>query len=60
MFSQEQPNAPPGLAEMDHRRIDRLVYEVEKLVALLEEERLVEPSKMLNLKRELKALEQGA
>jgi len=46
------------LPKHNHERINRLVVEVEKLVVMLEEQRLVDPSRLFELKRELKAMEQ--
>ena len=46
------------LPKYDHERLNRLVEEVEKLVALLEDQRLVEPSRLIDIKRELKAIEE--
>ena len=59
MSVQAQPQISPDIVMKDHQRIGQLVQEVEKLIHLLEEERLVEPSKMITLKRELSALKSG-
>jgi hypothetical protein len=55
MLAQDQ-QASSGVVAKDHRRIDQLVVEIEKLIRLLEAERLVEPMKMIDLKRELHML----
>ena len=51
----ERPARDP--VESNTRRSDRLIHEVEKLVALLEEQRLVEPTALVQLKHELHELE---
>jgi hypothetical protein len=58
MTAPGQQEVSPDLRAYDHQRINRLIVEVEKLVGLLEEQRLVEPTKLMELKRELKMIEE--
>jgi hypothetical protein len=48
-----------NIVERNTKRINQLILEVEKLVDLLERQRLVEPSLLHNLKYELHAIQRG-
>jgi hypothetical protein len=59
MATQEQQPQVQNTIERNTKRIDRLIHEVGKLVELLEEQRLVEPTSLTQLKIELNAIQRG-
>jgi len=56
METQGTQPAVHQIVEKNTERIGRLIHEVEKLVEILEEQRLVEPSALIPLKNELRAI----
>jgi hypothetical protein len=54
MATTEQ-HVDPAIIERNTRRISRLITEAEKLIAVLEQQRLVSPTDLLPLKAELAA-----
>ena len=59
MATEEKETPVQKAVERNTKRIDRLVYDVEQLVNLLEKQRLVEPSVLAPVRRELQAIERG-
>lgn len=59
MTNQESPQHTLDRVERNTNRIDRLVHEVEKLVELLEAQRLVDPTALVALTRELHEIQSG-
>jgi hypothetical protein len=59
MSNQETPQADHEIVVRNTKKIARLIHEVEKLVGLLEVQRLVEPATLFQLKKELRDIQKG-
>ncbi|SIO59158.1 hypothetical protein SAMN05444166_5946 [Singulisphaera sp. GP187] len=59
MATQGTQQSTQTTVERNTHRLDRLIHEVEILVDLLEEQRLVEPSSLVPLKKELREMQRG-
>jgi hypothetical protein len=59
MESQGTEQLDPNVVARNTRKIDRLIHEVEKLVELLEVQRLVEPAVLVRVKKELHEISKG-
>lgn len=59
MGTQDTLQTEGTIVQRNTKKIDKLIHEVEKLVDLLESQRLVEPSMLHQLKRELHEIQRG-
>jgi hypothetical protein len=60
MASEGTQHPDANVVAQNTKRIDKLIHEVEQLVTLLEVQRLVEPAKLIPVKRDLHRIERGA
>jgi hypothetical protein len=66
LIAEGNPMSTEGTHQPDHeivvrntKKIAKLIHEVQKLVGLLEEQRLVEPAMLFQLKRELRDIQKA-